>query len=258
MELGIKNKIALVTGSSRGIGKSCALSLAKEGVKVVICGRNQNTLDNTLKEIKELSPQSIAIKADITNISSLNNVTNEINNKLGTIEILVNNVGGSVKREGVEGTEIKDLNNAFELNIDPTLRLMQLVIPEMKSNHWGRIINISSVYGRELGGNLSYMTAKAALNSITKHAAIDLAKYGILINAVAPGPVAHPGGGWEKFQNENKKEIVDQFIKENLPIGKFGWPEPVGDLVAFLASQNSGFITGTCINIDGGWSRSIS
>ena len=175
MELGIKNKIALVTGSSRGIGKSCALSLAKEGVKVVISRRDQNTLNHTLTEIKELSPQSIAIQSDITNISSLNTLTEEINNKLGHIEILVNNVGGSVKREGVEGTEIKDLNNAFELNIDPTLKLMQLVIPQMKSNNWGRIINISSVYGRELGGNLSYMTAKAALNSITKHAATDLA-----------------------------------------------------------------------------------
>ena len=104
MELGIKNKIALVTGSSRGIGKSCALSLAKEGVKVVISGRDQNTLNHTLTEIKELSPQSIAIQSDITNISSLNTLTEEINNKLGHIEILVNNVGGSVKREGVEGT----------------------------------------------------------------------------------------------------------------------------------------------------------
>ena len=258
MELGIKNKIALVTGSSRGIGKSCALSLAKEGVKVVISGRDQNTLNHTLAEIKELSPQSIAIQSDITNISSLNTLTEEINNKLGHIEILVNNVGGSVKREGVEGTEIKDLNNAFELNIDPTLKLMQLVIPQMKSNNWGRIINISSVYGRELGGNLSYMTAKAALNSITKHSAIDLAKYGILINAVAPGPVSHKDGSWEKFQKNNSKEVVGNFIKENLPIGKFGWPEPVGDLVAFLSSENAGFITGTCINIDGGWSRSIN
>ena len=106
MELGIKNKIALVTGSSRGIGKSCALSLAKEGVKVVISGRNQNTLNNTLTEIKKLSPQSIAIESDITNISSLSTLTKEINDKLGPIEILVNNVGGSVKREGVEGTEI--------------------------------------------------------------------------------------------------------------------------------------------------------
>ena len=94
MELGIKNKIALVTGSSRGIGKSCALSLAKEGVKVVISGRDKNTLNNTLTEIKELSPQSIAIQSDITNISSLSTLTEEINDKLGPIEILVNNVGG--------------------------------------------------------------------------------------------------------------------------------------------------------------------
>ena len=94
MELGIKKKIALVTGSSRGIGKSCALSLAKEGVKVVISGRDKNTLNNTLTEIKELSPQSIAIQSDITNISSLSTLTEEINDKLGPIEILVNNVGG--------------------------------------------------------------------------------------------------------------------------------------------------------------------
>ena len=105
---------------------------------------------------------------------------------------------------------------------------------------------------------IAYSASKGGIVTFTASLALDLAKYGILINAVAPGPVAHPGGGWEKFQNENKKEIVDQFIKENLPIGRFGWPEPVGDLVTFLASQNSGFITGTCINIDGGWSRSIS
>ena len=182
----------------------------------------------------------------------------EITENIGNIDILVNNVGGSINREGIEGTPIDDLNKTFDLNLNPSIKLMQLVIPHMKSQKWGRIVNISSVYGRELGGNLSYMTAKAALNSITKHSAIDLAKYGILINAVAPGPVSHKDGSWEKFQKNNSKEVVENFIKNNLPIGRFGWPEPVGDLVAFLSSENAGFITGTCINIDGGWSKSIS
>ena len=258
MDLGIENKIALVTGSSRGIGKAAAISLAKEGAKVVICGRNQITLDTTLTEIKKINPNTIGINCDVTDESDLVTLVNEIKTQLGEIDILINNVGGSVNREGIEGTPIKDLNQTFNLNLNPAIKLMQLVIPQMKLQKWGRIINISSVYGRELGGNLSYMTAKAALNSITKHSAIDLAPYGILINAVAPGPVSHKDGSWEKFQKNNSKEVVQNFINENLPIGKFGWPEPVGDLVAFLSSKNSGFITGTCINIDGGWSRSIS
>jgi 3-oxoacyl-[acyl-carrier protein] reductase len=249
MNLGIKNKTALVTGSSRGIGKSCAISLSKEGANVVICGRDKQTLTASLSELKYINENTIGIVCDITD---------EINDTLGNIDILVNNVGGSVKKEGIEGTDISDMNKAFDLNLTPTIKLMQLVIPNMKSRKWGRIINISSVYGRELGGNISYMTAKAALNSITKHSAIDLAKHGILINAVAPGPVSHPGGSWEKFQNQNSSEVVQNFIDENLPIGKFGWPEPIGDLVTFLASENSGFLTGTCINVDGGWSRSIN
>tara|TARA_B100001996_G_C18527083_1_gene541506 strand:- start:81 stop:857 length:777 start_codon:yes stop_codon:yes gene_type:complete len=258
MDLGIKNKIALVTGSSRGIGKAAAISLAKEGAKVVICGRNQNTLDTTLSEINKINQNIIGIKCDVTDEKNLITIVNEIKTQLGEIDILINNVGGSVNREGIEGTPIKDLNQTFNLNLNPAIKLMQLVIPHMKKQKWGRIINISSVYGRELGGNLSYMTAKAALNSITKHSAIDLARYGILINAVAPGPVSHKDGSWEKFQKNNSKEVVQNFINENLPIGKFGWPEPVGDLIAFLSSENSGFITGTCINIDGGWSRSIN
>ena len=258
MDLGIKNKIALVTGSSRGIGKAAAISLAKEGAKVVICGRNQNTLDTTLAEIKKINQNIIGINCDVTEENNLITLVNEIKNQVGEIDILINNVGGSINREGIEGTPIKDLNKTFDLNLNPAINLMQLVIPNMKEQKWGRIINISSVYGRELGGNLSYMTAKAALNSITKHSAIDLAPFGILVNAVAPGPVSHKDGSWEKFQQNNSKEVVQNFINENLPIGKFGWPEPVGDLIAFLSSENSGFITGTCINIDGGWSKSIN
>ena len=203
MDLGIKNKIALVTGSSRGIGKAAAISLAKEGAKVVICGRNQNTLDTTLTEIKKINQNIIGINCDVTEEKNLITLVNEIKTQIGEIDILINNVGGSINREGIEGTPIKDLNKTFDLNLNPAIKLMQLVIPNMKQQNWGRIINISSVYGRELGGNLSYMTAKAALNSITKHSAIDLAPFGILVNAVAPGPVSHKDGSWEKFQQKH-------------------------------------------------------
>ena len=134
---------------------------------------------------------------------------------------------------------------------------MQHVIPSMKSKGWGRIINIASIWGREYGGNISYMSAKAALIAASKHAAIALAKDGILVNSIAPGSIEHPGGSWERFQNDNTTEVVENFIKDNLPLGKFGWPEPLGDLVAYLSSDRSGLITGSCIVIDGGQSVSM-
>jgi 3-oxoacyl-[acyl-carrier protein] reductase len=134
---------------------------------------------------------------------------------------------------------------------------MKLVIPHMKRSSWGRIINIASIWGREYGGNISYMSAKAALIAATKHSAVSLAKHGILVNSIAPGSIAHKDGSWERFQSENSREVVDGFIEDNLPMGKFGWPEPLGDLVAFLSSDRAGMITGSCIVIDGGQSISM-
>ena len=96
------------------------------------------------------------------------------------------------------------------------------------------------------------MSSKAALIGATKHAAVSLGKYGILVNSIAPGSIVHSQGSWEKFQNNNPPDVVKKFIEENLPLGKFGWPEPVGDLVAFLSSDRAGTITGTCIPVDGG------
>lgn len=134
---------------------------------------------------------------------------------------------------------------------------MKLVIPHMQEQKWGRIINIASIWGREHGGNISYMSTKAALIGATKHAALSLAKDGILVNSIAPGSIAHEGGSWERFQNENSPDVVESFIAQNLPMGKFGWPEPLGDLVAFLSSERAGLVTGACIVIDGGQSKSM-
>ena len=101
------------------------------------------------------------------------------------------------------------------------------------------------------------MSAKAALIGATKHAALTLAKDGILVNSIAPGSIAHADGSWERFQRENPPELVQDFIDNNLPMGRFGWPEPLGDLVAFLASERAGLVTGACIVIDGGQSKSL-
>ena len=257
MDLGISGKVALVTGGSRGLGRQSALALAGEGVNVAICGRTQDTLDRTVKEIKALGVSSIGIVADVSDASAAGPLHDQVVNGLGPIDMLVNNVGGSRSRADILETSLEDFRGTFDLSLFGGYQLMQLAIPHMRSQRWGRIINIASIWGREYGGNISYMSAKAALIAATKHAAITLAKDGVLVNSIAPGSIAHPGGSWERFQNENPPEVVQEFIEQNLPMGRFGWPEPVGDLVAFLASERAGLITGACIVVDGGQSYSM-
>ena len=257
MDLGIKGKVALVTGGSRGLGRQAALSLAGEGVNVAICGRTRETLDETTAEIESNGVSSIGIEADVSEESQIQALYDQAVGALGPIEILVNNAGGSVARSDILGTSLEDFKGTFELNLFGGFQLMKLVIPHMRSQSWGRIINIASIWGREYGGHISYMSAKAALIGATKNAAITLAKDGVLVNSIAPGSIEHPGGAWERFQSENPPEVVQEFIDRNLPMGRFGWPEPVGDLVAFLASDRAGLMTGACVLIDGGQSYSM-
>ena len=127
----------------------------------------------------------------------------------------------------------------------------------MKENIWGRIVNIASIWGREYGGAPTYMTAKAAVIAFSKHMAINLAPYNVLVNSVAPGSIKFSGGSWDRFESNNSPEVVEQFIANNLPMGKFGWPEPLGNVVAFLCSNVADLVTGTSINVDGGQSNSL-
>ena len=255
--MGIKGKAALVTGGSRGLGRQSALALAGEGVNVAICGRTQETLDRTVEEIDALGVSSMGVVGDVSDLSDIESLHQRVVDGLGPIDILVNNAGGSRSRDDIQGTSLDDFMGTFDLNLFGGFQLMKLAIPHMQEQEWGRIINIASIWGREHGGNISYMSAKAALIGATKHAAISLAKDGILVNSIAPGSISHPGGSWERFQRENPPEAVKDFIERNLPMGRFGWAEPLGDLVAFLASERAGLVTGACIVIDGGQSHSM-
>ncbi len=257
MDLGIQGKIAFITGGSRGLGKAAALSLGNEGATVGICGRDKNTINSTIAELQNLGIIAKGFVADISDLSQLKDLHSEVIMELGEIEILVNNVGGSKAKGDFIETTLKGFQETFDLNLFSSFEMMKLVTPSMISKKWGRVINIASIWGREYGGNISYMASKAALIAATKHAGVSLAKHGVLINSIAPGSVAHPQGSWEKFQVENTKETVDNFITNNLPMGKFGWPEPVGDLIAFLSSTRIGLMTGSCVVIDGGQSYSM-
>ncbi len=257
MDLGISGKTALVTGGSRGLGRQCALSLAAEGVNVAICGRTAGTLSQTLGELETKGVKSMSVEADVSDVQGIDALHRQVVDGLGPVDILVNNVGGSRSGSDIAGTSVDDFMATFDLNLFGGFQLMKLVIPHMQQGGWGRIINIASIWGREHGGNISYMSSKAALIGATKHAAVSLAKDGILVNSIAPGSISHDGGSWERFQREQTAEVVQDFIAQNLPVGRFGWPEPVGDLVAFLSSDRASLITGACIVVDGGQSHSM-
>ena len=256
MDLGIDGKVALVTGGSRGLGKQTAISLARENAHVVICARTESTLNETVEEIKKTGGNISGFVADISKGDECRKLYENVVNENGDIDILVNNAGGSVRGDIVSTTD-EQWANLLNLNLMSAIELSRLVIPQMKEKNWGRIINVASIWGREYGGGAAYMTTKAALIALTKNTALDYAKHGILVNCVAPGSIEFPGGSWDRFQNQQPKDVVESFITQNLPMGKFGWPEPVGDLITFLSSDNLGILTGACINIDGGQSKSL-
>ena len=257
MDLGIKNKNALVTGGSRGLGLASAISLANEGVNLVICARSKDDLDKAKKRLDEYNVNVITFEQDLSDDKSVKEFYSKIKSKVSNIDILVNNVGGSLGTTSLRESEIKDFQKVMDINTWVAISLTKLFVEEMINRGWGRIINIASIYGREHGGSAPYMAAKAALIAATKHTAINLAKTGVTANCIAPGSIKHEKGSWEKFVKNNDEATVNNFIEANLPMGKFGYPEAVGDTVAFLASENSKMILGTCLNVDGGQSNSL-
>ena len=257
MELGIAGKNALVTGGSRGLGRQCAVSLAAEGVNVAICGRTQATLASAVAEIVGMGVSAVGIAADVSDAGDMARLHRETVERLGAVDILVNNAGGSAGATDIAETPLGNYRGVFDLNVFGGYELTRLCLPHMRGQNWGRVVNIASIWGREHGGNIGYMSAKAALIAATKHAGLSLAGTGITVNSIAPGSISHPGGSWERFQAEQPADVVERFIETQLPMGRFGWPEPVGDLCAFLASDRADLITGSCVVVDGGQSHAM-
>ncbi|MBM3943589.1 MAG: SDR family oxidoreductase [SAR202 cluster bacterium] len=257
MELELHGKVAMVTGGSRGLGKQIAGALAREGCAVSICARNKEQLAATVKGFSALGYHVHGVEADVTQEADANRFYQETLQSLGHPGILVNNVGGRRGSVVFEETSLDQFRAGLEVNLISAIRLVALVMPHMKQEGWGRIINISSIYGREYGGSIDYMTAKAALIAFSKHLALQTARHGVLVNCVAPGSIDFPGSTWDRFQHTQPPEVVSEFIARNLPMGRFGWPDPIGEMVAFLASDRANLITGACINVDGGQSRSL-
>jgi 3-oxoacyl-[acyl-carrier protein] reductase len=264
MDLGLKGKVALITGAGQGIGRCIALTLAGEGCNLAICDLRKETLDSAAKEIRAMGVKVLSVQSDVTKRGDNENFVAQAARKFGRIDILVNNAGFGGPSDPLELPE-----EAFRHNMDLMLfgaiRLCRRVIPYMRKQGWGRIINISSVFGKQPGGQLDYDSIKAALLMVTKDFSNYLAKDNILVNAVCPGPIRTPlwegpGGMAEKIGKEIGKsvsEVMKRFAEENIPLGHHGDPEDIANLVAFLASDKAKFITGQAINVDGGMVRAL-
>ncbi len=257
MDLSLNGKVAMITGGSRGLGRQCALALGREGCAVAICGRSGDQVKETTAELNGLGIKANGSQADVTNADDVARFLQETTDALGAPDILVNNVGGRRGSTLFDETTMEQFIEGLEVNLLSAVRLTKLALPHMQAQGWGRVINIASIYGREHGGSVDYMTGKAGMIAFSKHLALQLAQTGVLVNCVAPGSIDFPGSTWDRFQQNNTPEVVDEFIDRNLPMGKFGWPEPIGETVAFLASDRANLITGACINVDGGQSKSL-
>jgi 3-oxoacyl-[acyl-carrier protein] reductase len=259
VELGLSGKAALVTGASRGIGRGIVLELAREGCRVALCARGREALEEAAAEARQLGAEAVAVVADVTVEAGAGAAVETTLRAFGRVDVLVNNVGGSTGTSFQE-TPVEEWQRAIDLNLLPAVRLSRLVVPSMREHGGGAIVNVASIYGREWGGAYvrrpTYIAAKAAEIGMSKALAMELAPLGIRVNAVAPGSVAFPGGGWERRQREDP-EGIRRFLETEFPLGRFGRPEEVGRVVAFLASDAASLVVGACVNVDGGQSRAL-
>ena len=254
MDLGLQGKVAVITGASRGIGRSIALAFANEGAQLCICARNSEGLNIVSKELGQLGCEVEAVQLDVTTPEAADKLIEVAVNSFGRVDALVNNVGGSVWSPFAE-IDDEEWMHVLNLSFISAVRVSRAVFPVMSERGGGSIVNISSIFGRETGGPISYNASKAAMISMSSNLAIEAATHNIRVNSVAPGSIIFPGGSWERRQKEDPDKIA-KFIDDNLPFGRFGNPEEVANVVTFLSSASSSWVTGTCINVDGGQSKS--
>jgi 3-oxoacyl-[acyl-carrier protein] reductase len=249
VDLGIAGKVALVTASTRGIGLGIAQALASEGARVAIAARTEADVKRTAESLGGLG-----IAVDLMSEDGPRLAVEETIDGLGPIDILVNNLG---LRAGSSWSDTgpHEFETAFAGNVAVSVRMTRLVLPGMLERGWGRVVAITSVWGRETGGAPAYNAAKAAENSFVKSLAREVAAKGVTVNAVAPGSILWPGGGWYRRREADPEGIAD-FVRQDMPLGRFGMVEEVASVVAFVCSKQASLVNGAVIAVDGGQSRS--
>jgi len=249
MDLGLKDKVALVTAASRGIGLGIAKALAAEGVKVAIAARQADTVTQAA-----MSFGGFGVAADLLKPEDCERAVTETRNALGPIDILINNLGMRYGTSWAD-TGVPEFEAAFAGNVSVSVRMSQLVLPAMMERGWGRIVVISSIWGRESGGLPAYNAAKAAEISLVTSMGREFAAKGVTVNCVAPGSIVWEGGGWHRRVEQDPLGMAE-YVRKEMPLGRFGTVPEVASVVAFLCSQQASLVNASTVTVDGGQSRS--
>ena len=244
--MSLDGHIVLITGAGQGIGRACAVTFASKGSNLVLLDKNPETLSKVAHEVGKMGRKVMSDVLDLTNLERLQEVARKAR-KIGLVDILVNNAG--FDRPGTTAKiEKKGFEEVLSIHVTVPLTLIQMFLPGMRAAGWGRIINVSSVYGITGGkGEVAYSTAKAGIIGLTKSVAKECGQDGVTVNAVLPGLTRTPT--IEAFMDERYKKT----IIANTPLGRMAEPEEVANVIAFLASDEASFITGIALPVSGGW-----
>jgi len=256
MDLGIKNRVAMVAAASKGLGKAAALSLAKEGCKVSICGRSPEMLEGAARELEDLGVEVLATTCDVSNPEDLAQWFSRTEDCLGPVDILVTNTGGP-KAAIFRDLSDEDWLSGVESTLMNAVRLCRLVLPGMRARKWGRIVHITSLVAKQPVPLLTISsTLRAGISGLTKTLAQETARDGVTVNALLPGHIMtdrqiHLGELKAKAEGIS---LDDYFARtaSSIPAGRIGRPEEVGDAIAFLCSERASYLTGTSLQVDGG------
>jgi NAD(P)-dependent dehydrogenase (short-subunit alcohol dehydrogenase family) len=245
---GIAGKIAVITGGSRGLGKAMALALSAAGATVALVARDTAKLETARGEILAAGGKAEYFQADVTKEEDAARLAREVPGRLGRVQILINSAGINI-RKNVEDFTLEEWRRVLDASLTSTFLVCRAFVPQMKGTGYGRILNMTSIMSHiSLPGRSAYSSSKAALLGFTRALALELAPEGITVNGISPGPCATE----MNLPILKNPELNAQFIA-NLPVGRWGKPEEIGALARFLCSDGAGFITGTDIVIDGGW-----
>lgn len=251
MDLQLRNKVALISGGSKGIGFSTARAFAKEGCNLAICSRNEAEVREAKEELEEFGVRVIAVQADVCQPESTESFVEQSAKEFGRIDFLVNNVGGGIGGSSILSTTDDDWISTFELNLFQVIRLIRTVVPYVSSSKGGAIVNVSSISGwlPQLAGSPQYGAAKAALIFLTERIALELVGCNIRVNTVSPSSIQNTRG-WDQFKHQNPESFAN-YVKNGFPMGRLGYPEEIADVIVYLCSPRANWINGRHIPVDG-------
>jgi 3-oxoacyl-[acyl-carrier protein] reductase len=252
MELGLEDKVVLITGSSRGIGFATARAFAREGCRVVLSGRSAGALTEAAASLHAAGARVAAQVADVTQPDQAAQLVAAAVAAFGGIDILINNVGGGSGGPRIADSTDADWRAALETNLVQTVRMMRLVLPHMSGRARAAVVNVASISGwlpqQAMAGQ--YAAAKAALIYDTERWALEFIPYGIRVNTVSPGSILAEGNGWDGYRTANPENFAD-YLRHGFPMGRLGTAEEVADVIVFIASSRAYWINGRNIAVDG-------